>query len=151
MDFKTTKPCFATVMSHINQVVADTQQWEQSAAFRLEMAARRGLVKSYAKNDRLGLTIPYDYLDIEHTYTPDYLVRLATDVMLLLEIKGEEDNRDKAKHDAARRWISAVNNWGQLGRWELYVCRSPQLLDKELLERFFLEESRRGSALLAGE
>ena len=44
-----------------------------------------------------------------------------------------------------------MNNWGQLGRWELYVCRSPQLLDKELLERFFLEESRRGSALLAGE
>jgi hypothetical protein len=149
VDFKTTKPCFATVMSHINQVVADTQQWEQSAAFRLEMAARRGLVKSYAKNDRLGLTIPYDYLDIEHTYTPDYLVRFATDVMLLIEIKGEEDNRDKAKHDAARRWISAVNNWGQLGRWELHVCRSPQLLEKELLERLFLKESQRGSALLA--
>lgn len=149
VDFKTTKPCFATVMSHINQVVADTHEWEQSAAFRLEMAARRGLVKSYAKNDRLGLTIPYDYLGNEHTYTPDYLVRLATDVMLLLEIKGEEDNRDKAKHDAAMRWISAVNNWGQLGRWELHVCRNPQLLDKELLERFFLKESQRGSALLA--
>ena len=90
VDFKTTKPCFATVMSHINQVVADTQQWEQSAAFRLEMAARRGLVKSYAKNDRLGLTIPYDYLDIEHTYTPDYLVRLATDVMLLLRSRAKK-------------------------------------------------------------
>jgi type III restriction enzyme len=36
--------------------------------------------------------------------------------MLLLEIKGEEDNRDKAKHDAARRWISAVNNWVAVGR-----------------------------------
>lgn len=40
VDFKTTKPCFPAVVSHINQVVADTQQWEQSAAFRLEMAAR---------------------------------------------------------------------------------------------------------------
>jgi len=140
VDFKTTKPCFATSMSHINQVVADTQQWEQSAAFRLEMAARRGLVKSYAKNDRLGLTIQYDYLDIEHAYTPDYVVQLTNSVMVLLEIKGEEDNRDKSKHDAARRWISAVNNWGQLGRWGLHVGRNPQTLEKEFFEHFFREE-----------
>jgi type III restriction enzyme len=132
VDFKTTKPCFPTVMSHINQVVADTQQWEQSAAFRLDMAARLGLVKSYAKNDRLGLTIPYEYFGIEHTYTPDYLVQLTNWVTLLLEIKGEEDNRDKSKYDAAQRWISAVNNWGQLGRWVQHVCRNPQNLLKEL-------------------
>jgi type III restriction enzyme len=141
VDFKTTKPCFATAMSHVNQVVADTQQWEQSAAFRLEMAARRGVIKSYAKNDRLGLTIPYDYLGIEHTYTPDYVVQLANAVTILLEIKGEEDNRDKSKHDAARRWISAVNNWAQQGRWALHVCRNPQLLEKELFEQFFHRKS----------
>ena len=48
------------------------------------------------------------------------------------EIKGEEDNRDKSKYDAAQRWISAVNNWGQLGRWDQHVCRNPQMLEKEL-------------------
>jgi type III restriction enzyme len=132
VDFKTTKPCFATTASHINQVVADTQQWEQSAALRLEMAAQSGVVKAYVKNDHLGLAIPYEYLDVEHTYEPDYLVKLANGVTLLLEIKGEEDNRDKAKHDAARRWISAVNNWGQLGSWDLHVCHNPQTLEKEL-------------------
>jgi hypothetical protein len=26
----------------------------------------------------------------------------------------------------------AVNNWGQLGKWLLHVCRNPLLLDKEL-------------------
>lgn len=33
---------------------------------------------------------------------------------------------------AARRWVAAVNNWGQLGRWVFHVCRDPQLLVQEL-------------------
>jgi len=101
VEFKTTKPCFATAMSHINQVVADTQQWEQSASFRLEMAGKRGLVLFYAKNDHLGLMIPYEYFGVEHNYLPDFLVKMASGVTLLLEIKGQEDNQDKAKHDSA--------------------------------------------------
>jgi type III restriction enzyme len=26
----------------------------------------------------------------------------------------------------------AVNNWGQLGKWDFHVCRNPLLLGKEL-------------------
>ena len=130
--FSTTKPCFATLMSHINQVVADTLQWEQSAAFRLEMAAKHGVVLCYAKNDHLDLMIPYEYLGVEHNYLPDYLVRLVNGVTLLLEVKGYEDNQSKAKHDSARRWISAVNNWGKLGIWDLHVCHNPQVLERDL-------------------
>jgi type III restriction enzyme len=96
------------------------------------MAGRQGLVKFYARNDHLGLTIPYDYLDIAHNYEPDYLARLPDETTLLLEIKGYEDNQTAAKHDAARRWVSAVNTWGQLGRWDLHICRNPQMLEKEL-------------------
>jgi len=132
VEFKTTKPCFPTTMSHINQVVADTQQWEQSAAFRLELAARHGAVSFYVKNDHLGLLIPYEYLGVEHNYIPDFVVKLRNGGFLLLEIKGQEDNQAKAKHDSARRWISAVNNWGKLGKWDLHVCRNPQTLQKEL-------------------
>jgi type III restriction enzyme len=132
VEFKTTKPCFATAMSHINQVVADTQQWEQSAAFRIEMAAKHGIVLFYAKNDHLDLLIPYEYFGVEHNYIPDYLVRMTNGVTLLLEIKGQEDNQDNAKHDSAQRWISAVNNWGKLGTWYLHVCRNPQMLEREL-------------------
>jgi type III restriction enzyme len=47
---------------------------------------------------------------------------------VLLEIKGEEDERDRAKHQAARRWVSAVNRWGREGQWELMICRDPQQL-----------------------
>jgi type III restriction enzyme len=132
VEFKTTRPCFPTFMSHINQVVADTQQWEQAAAFRIEMAAKRGHVLYYAKNDHLGLMIPYEYFGVEHNYIPDYLVRLKNGVTLLLEVKGQETNETHAKHDAARRWISAVNNWGKLGIWDLHMNRNPQMLEREL-------------------
>ena len=50
----------------------------------------------------------------------------------LLEIKGYESDNDKMKHGAAKRWVSAVNNWGQMGKWEFHVCRSPQMLGQEL-------------------
>jgi type III restriction enzyme len=62
----------------------------------------------------------------------DFLVRLTTGVSVLVEIKGEEDERDRAKHQAARRWISAVNHWGREGQWEFVVCRDPQQLGNML-------------------
>ncbi len=46
--------------------------------------------------------------------------------------KDNEDDRTKAKHTAARRWVEAVNNWGQLGTWVFHVCRDLRLLAKEM-------------------
>lgn len=135
VDFKTTRPCFATHHSHINQVAADTQKWEQSAAFRIEQCCLQGVARCYARNDQLGFRIPYEYLNVSHFYEPDYLVELNTAkgrLTLILEIKGYSGNQENAKHDAVKRWVKAVNNWGQLGRWDFHVCRDPQLLEREL-------------------
>lgn len=77
-------------------------------------------------------SIPYEFMGIPLHYEPDFLVHLANDVTLVLEIKGWEDEQDRAKHEAARRWCDAVNNWGELGRWALHVCRDPQLLSEQL-------------------
>jgi len=132
VDFKTTKPVFMTTFSHINAVAADTAIWEQSAAFRLEQAANNGTIKYYTRIDQLGFTIPYEFMGGSHQYEPDYLVKLANDVTLVLEIKGLEDEQDRAKHQAALRWVSAVNNWGKLGKWSFYVNRDPQMLRQEL-------------------
>jgi type III restriction enzyme len=129
VDFKTTRPCHGTQKSHIDQVVLDNLSWEASAGFRLESS---NTVHFYARNDHLGLTIPYEYMGIDHAYEPDFLVRLGNDVTLILEIKGFEDDQTKAKHNAAKRWVSAVNNWAQLGKWDFHVCRNPQVLEKEL-------------------
>ena len=132
VDFKTTRRCFATTHSHINLVAPDTATWEQTAAFRLEQAAIQGLVKFYARNDGLDLTIPYEFLQTTFNYEPDFLVRLKDDVTLILEIKGMETEQDRAKHQAAKRWVTAVNNWGKLGRWAFHVNKDPQMLIQEI-------------------
>jgi len=129
VDFKTTRRCHGTQKSHINQVVLDTARWEASATFHLEQSKQ---VAFYARNDHLGLVIPYEYFGISHGYEPDFLVRMKDGRTLILEIKGYETDEEKAKHAAAKRWISAVNNWGNLGGWCFHVCRDPQLLGKEL-------------------
>lgn len=130
VNFKTTRPCVRTIRSHIDQVVADTNSWEQAAVFRLEHAS--GVVDFYARNDHLELSVPYEYLGVAHSYFPDFVVRLRNGTTLILEIKGEEKEKDRAKHQAARRWVSAVNHWGQLGHWAFHACRDPQRLSQEL-------------------
>ena len=140
VDFKTTRACHVTFKSHIDQVVLDNLVWESSAGFRLESSHA---VQFYARNDHLGLTIPYEYMGIDHAYEPDFMVRLSDGVTVVLEIKGFEDDQTKAKHNAAKRWVEAVNNWGQLGKWAFHVCRNPQLLDKEM-EYLVRAKSTRG-------
>ncbi len=129
VEFKTTRPCQMTQRSHINQVVTDTATWESIATFKLEQSEA---VKFYARNDHLGLLIPYEYQGVDHSYEPDFIVRLQNEQTVVMEIKGYEDDQTKAKHNAAKRWVSAVNNWGHLGQWVFHVCRNPQLLEKEL-------------------
>lgn len=145
VDFKTTRPCVATEASHIDQVVCDTGTWEQIAAFRLERCAKRGFVRCYARNDHLGLVIPYEYQGVEHGYEPDFLVRFTDGRTVILEIKGVEDEQDRAKHEAAKRWVAAVSNWGKEGRWAFHVCRDPQLLSKEL--KFLATQSDKRTSL----
>jgi type III restriction enzyme len=137
VDFKTTRPTYPTYRSHIDQVVADTQTWEQSAAFRLEEACTKRLATFYAKNDHMEFSIPYEYQGVSHGYLPDFLVRLADGRTVVLEIKGYEDDEVKAKSQSAKRWIAAVNHWGQLGRWAYHLCKVPAMLEREL--RWILE------------
>lgn len=134
VNFKTVKRTVFTSRSHIDQVVCDTKTWEEITVLQLERA--KDFVKCYVKNDHLEFSIPYEYLGASHSYIPDFLVRLKDDSTLILEIKGQEDELDRAKYEAARRWIKAVNNWGKLGKWKFYVIRDPQLLINELNQIF---------------
>ena len=126
--FKTVKPVQATLASHLNFVAADTGTWEQAAAMQLEMAAKQGLIQCYVRNDRLELAVPYEFYGQARAYEPDFVVRMVNGTHLLLEVKGAQPAEVAAKHQAAQRWVNAVNRWGQLGRWQFMACHDPQQL-----------------------
>lgn len=52
------------------------------------------------KTHRLYLEIPYLYLGITHQYRPDFVVRLTSGLMVLVEGKGDPDEKDDAKATA---------------------------------------------------
>lgn len=141
VNFTTVRECFSTTHSHINEVAIDSE-WEKEAAKILEKTASEGLIEYYARiYERMGLAILYEKDDdAYHRYIPDFLVRMPNpdggSWTLILEIKGFKKKEDGAKHDAADRWVAAVNNWGKLGKWGFYVCRNPNELAKELKEQY---------------
>ena len=67
---------------------------------------------------------------------PDFIVRLRNSLHVVIEIKGREREDTPAKHQAAHRWVTAINHWGRLGEWDFLVCRDPQLLGHRLTEIF---------------
>jgi type III restriction enzyme len=129
VDFKTTRRCQQTVKSHLNQVVLDTLTWEASAAFYLERSKH---VVCYTRNEQMGFTIPYEYDGISHAYEPDFLVKMTDGRMLVLEVKGYETDQENAKHQAAQRWVSAVNNADKTTIWGFKVCKDVQRLELQL-------------------
>jgi type III restriction enzyme len=48
---------------------------------------------------------------------PDFLVRLAGGKTLVLEIKGEDSEQNRAKRAALDAWVQAVNVKGGFGVW----------------------------------
>lgn len=122
LPWHTSRPCFKTSKSMINFVVLDSG-WEGSEAFHLDHGDN---VQSWAKNDHLGCEIFYSFGGVIHRYRPDYLVALASGARLILETKGEVNEKALAKKAAADEWIEAVNASGEFGHWRHEVCDKPQ-------------------------
>jgi len=107
--------------SHINRVVFDSA-WEASESFKLDHIDS---VLAWVKNDHLGFEIPYLYNGIVHKYRPDFLIILKNGIRLVLEVKGKESDQDKAKRQALKEWVKAVNSYGGFGTWESAVSTNP--------------------------
>ena len=146
--FKTVRPVQPTEASHLNYVACHTASWEQAAMFQIESLAKDGSVECYARNYRLEFTIPYELYGEPRAYEPDFIVRLQGGISIVLEIKGAPDPDADAKHQAARRWIQAVNNWSLLGAWEFLVCRDPQQLGHELENLIAARDARTRDATM---
>ena len=121
VDFWTSRDVREVVKSHLNYVVADTKQWEQSAAYQLD---RHPKVQAFAKNAGLGFAIPYYHNGQVHDYVPDFIVRLDSNSseFLILETKGYDPLTD-VKKAAAERWVAAVNSEGTFGQWRYAIAK----------------------------
>lgn len=125
-----TDRCVPAVRSHLSHGVCDSTLERQMCAV-LDASDR---VHSWAKNHKLFLEIPYLYMGNTHRYRPDFLVRLTTGRTVLLEGKGNADEKDDAKATAARRWVEAVNTWGGQGEWVHAICYDSTALADQLAD-----------------
>jgi type III restriction enzyme len=106
--------------SHINWVVLDSN-WEGEFCRVAEAHPR---VRTYVKNQNLGLEVPYRYGSETRKYLPDFIVRVDDghgddDLLnLIVEIKGyrREDAKEK-KSTMDTYWVPGVNHLGTHGRW----------------------------------
>ena len=117
----TGKPCEPTVKSHINFCVYDST-WEASEAFEL---ARNPAVVAWVKNDHLGFEVLYVYRGVVRKYRPDFLIRLRSGDMLVLETKGRDSDQDQTKRRFLDEWVNAVNAHGGFGHWTWAVSTAP--------------------------
>jgi type III restriction enzyme len=102
----------------INWVVCDSD-WEAEFCRVAEAHSR---VRSYVKNQGLGLEVPYLHGSVQRKYLPDFVVQIEDgrqDLLnLIVEIKGYRGEDAKEKASTMRTyWIPGVNNLGGFGRW----------------------------------
>jgi type III restriction enzyme len=126
----TGKPCERTLRSHINFCVYDST-WEASEAFELDHNPE---VVAWAKNDHLGFEILYIYRGVVRKYRPDFLVRLVSGELLVLEVKGQDTEQDQIKRRFLDEWVKAVNDHAGFGVWAWEVSKNPADI-KDLLAR----------------
>ena len=113
---------------HLNWAILDWG-WEKEFCRVVESHPN---VIAYAKNDRLGLEVPYQFGSESRVYLPDFIVVLddgqgnGDPLNLVVEIKGyrRENAKDK-KATMENLWIRGVNNDGRFGRWAFAELRDP--------------------------
>ena len=103
---------------HVNWVILDSD-WEAEFCRVAESHPR---VRAYAKNQGLGLEVPYRSGSTSRTYIPDFIVLLDDghdDLLhLIVEIKGYRGEDAKAKKETMETcWVPGVNNLRAYGRW----------------------------------
>lgn len=130
VDYHTSRPVREAIRCHLNYVVADTQVWEQSAAYFIDNHEK---VDAFVKNAGLGFAVPYLRDGKSHDYIPDFIIRLRGngDRHLILETKGYDELKE-IKAQAADRWVKAVNADGRYGKWSYKMIGSPYKVNEAI-------------------
>ena len=125
MTWYSSKPTQPVKKSQISHIVIDSG-WEK-VGLEFERDRIPGLI-SWVKNDHIGFEIFYLWQGQAKTYYPDYIIKFEGNRHLILEVKGQVTDQDKAKWQAIKEWVSAVNAVGNFGTWEFKVLDDPNNL-----------------------
>lgn len=128
--------------SPLNWVICDSD-WEAEFCRVAEAHPR---VRSYVKNQGLGLEIPYVYGGSPHSYLPDFIVKVDDGVKnatgepdllnLIVEIKGLRGDNDQVKATTIReQWLPGVNNLKSYGRWAFTEFTDPYQIETEFQQQ----------------
>jgi type III restriction enzyme len=117
----TTKPCAPTTRSQISHAVHDSA-WEKAVA---DLCEKEPHIQAWAKNDHLDFKIRYLYRGSSRNFVPDYLIRLDNGKTLVLEVKGQDSEQNRAKRASMLSWVEALNEQGGFGRWCFDVVFEP--------------------------
>lgn len=109
----TTKPCQPTRRSQISHAVHDST-WEQAV---FNICEKSDHVAAWAKNDHLDFVVRYLWRGSNRKFIPDFLIKLKNGKTLVLEVKGQDSERNRAKRAAMNEWIDTINRWGGFGVW----------------------------------
>lgn len=120
----TTKPCEPVLRSQISHAVYDSV-WEKAV---VDICEKEAFVTAWAKNDHLDFVVRYLWRGSSRKFIPDYLIRLNNGKTLILEIKGQDSEQNRAKRAAMDTWVRAVNDQGGFGQWCFDVVFEPVLI-----------------------
>jgi hypothetical protein len=56
---------------------------------------------AWAKNDHLGFALSYVFRGVIHKYYPDFLIKLKNSKILILEVKGKDDNKTEPNNNTS--------------------------------------------------
>ena len=121
--------------SHINHAICDSN-WEVQTAEHLD---RMPEVVKWARNHRLGWTIPYLMNGRQRRYYPDFVavcpLPQGWELSIVIEVKGEEKPSDPEKRRYAEDyWVPAVNRHPEYGRQAKRIWRYLYLPESPLFE-----------------
>lgn len=117
----TTKPCQPTQHSQISHAVYDSV-WEKVV---VDFCEKQKSVAAWAKNDHLDFTVRYLWKGSTRNFVPDYLIRFRNGKTLVLEVKGQDSEQNKAKRAAMQSWVKTMNEQGGFGQWSFDVVFDP--------------------------
>ena len=128
----TNKTVWPTQKSHVNYVIAEDNSWQQIAAQTLD---RMECVEAWARNQYLGLRIPYTVGDETKDYQPAFIVK-TKNMNLIVECQDFDSdgsgNREAKRHYLKDYWIPAANNLKTYGEWRVVEVRDVDQLERAI-------------------